>query len=362
MADNTILNPGVAGDLVRDIDRAGVKTQVMALDAGGQQGESLVSLANPLPTEEMSALNADQPIFVAVTGDPSGDFAGVNLLEQVMNDGSGLSFNVRTINPPRADVTGAAILSDAVPIPIVATLNQAIVIDTTGYQSLQITAQALQAAVTSSNDGVNWTALSGAPNLLGTLATTVFPNTSYIFPCLARYIRFVPSAAGIATVYLRNHPFPSGYTANTAVNITQYGTAGVVTGGVAGVFAVGGNIAVGGAPTSNPVMAGGIDTGGLTRRLLTDTSGRLNVGGFGVDLAGTVRQLGLTANSPAANLPSILVQETGQTEGQTPAELLLQILQEMRIANHQLYLLNTQGGSHPADDPGSFRNDPQFLM
>ena len=44
MADNTTLNPGTGGDLVRTIDRGGIKTQVMALDLGGEAGpESLVS-------------------------------------------------------------------------------------------------------------------------------------------------------------------------------------------------------------------------------------------------------------------------------------------------------------------------------
>jgi hypothetical protein len=38
MSDNTILNPGVNGDVARSIDRAGVKTQVVAIDLGGQAG------------------------------------------------------------------------------------------------------------------------------------------------------------------------------------------------------------------------------------------------------------------------------------------------------------------------------------
>ena len=54
MADNTAL-PGV-GDVVRDIDRSGVKTQVVTLDFGGEAGpESLVTGANPLPIAIASA-------------------------------------------------------------------------------------------------------------------------------------------------------------------------------------------------------------------------------------------------------------------------------------------------------------------
>lgn len=41
MADNTTLNTGTGGDSVRDIDKGGIKTQVVALDIGGTGAESL---------------------------------------------------------------------------------------------------------------------------------------------------------------------------------------------------------------------------------------------------------------------------------------------------------------------------------
>jgi hypothetical protein len=50
MADNTTLNPGVSGDVVRDIDRGTAKTQVVALDTGGRLGEALVSQIQGLAT------------------------------------------------------------------------------------------------------------------------------------------------------------------------------------------------------------------------------------------------------------------------------------------------------------------------
>jgi len=50
MADNTVLPVGGGGDTVRDIDRAGVKTQVVIIDIGGEAGpESLVAAGNALP-------------------------------------------------------------------------------------------------------------------------------------------------------------------------------------------------------------------------------------------------------------------------------------------------------------------------
>ena len=52
--DNTQINNGL-GDSIRDIDRGGVKTQVVQLDAGGPTGESLVSPDNPLPMASQEA-------------------------------------------------------------------------------------------------------------------------------------------------------------------------------------------------------------------------------------------------------------------------------------------------------------------
>lgn len=503
MADNTTINPGVGGDVIRDINRAGVKTQVVQLDFGGEAGpESLVTTGNGMPislvstgftfsaagqnssttqlaagatftgtvesiisqqalsfcifsdqpslltinqyadaagTQQVSswsfqiaantgfnrsftangnyyqlvftnqgsaattllnintaygtippssnlgnlpvALNeiagvavasgslpvsvqgtptvaevyaaaattSDNPFFAAITGDPSGDFAGVNLIEQVMTDGSGLQFNVKVLNPPKVDINGAAILSDApAPIQVVGAVNQFIVVDTTGYESLNITTQSLAANVFASNDGLTWSALTGTPLVLGALVIAVAANTGYSFPCIARYIRFTPTTAGTATIYLRAQPWNGGYTA-------------VVNGGLAGTTAVGGNVAAGVAPTTNAVMIGGIDTGGLTRRLLTDTSGRPNFNAFGLDFTGAVRQMGIVA--PGQTTSAVLqVVDAGQTEGQGQAEILLQLLQEMRITNAQLYLLNTQGGASPSDDPGSMRADPTFFI
>jgi hypothetical protein len=51
MADNTTLNPGVSGDVVRDLDRGTAKTQVMAVDTGGGLGESLVTPYNGLQVD-----------------------------------------------------------------------------------------------------------------------------------------------------------------------------------------------------------------------------------------------------------------------------------------------------------------------
>lgn len=62
MADNTRLNPGSLGDLVRNIDRSGSgpKTSVVQLDVGGAGAtESLVSASNPLPVGGVFATRSD---------------------------------------------------------------------------------------------------------------------------------------------------------------------------------------------------------------------------------------------------------------------------------------------------------------
>lgn len=87
MADNTVLNPGVAGDSVRDIDRSlnavpiAAKTQVVQLDGGGQTAESLVSPGNPLPV----TLGADPVYALALI------YAELRLLTQIVANGLSLT-------------------------------------------------------------------------------------------------------------------------------------------------------------------------------------------------------------------------------------------------------------------------------
>jgi hypothetical protein len=54
MSDNTLLNPGNGGDVIRTLDKTGTgvpKTQVIALDVGGGDGtqEVIASLNKPVP-------------------------------------------------------------------------------------------------------------------------------------------------------------------------------------------------------------------------------------------------------------------------------------------------------------------------
>jgi hypothetical protein len=363
MTDNTTLNPGASGDVIRTVDRAlntppsPFKTQVVQLDFGGEAGpESLATSANPLPTIDPAtdaARNNDVPLATMLVGDPAGPFAGVNLLEAVIEDGTGIGVNVKIINPPKQDIQGGLFLSDApAPILINAPVGASVIIDTPGAQSLHLTTQTLAGTVTHSNDLITWQALNGSLNT-GGIVTAVAANSGYSFPCLSRYIKITPTTAGTATAYLRAQPFQG-----MAVfqNVAFLGSTAVVNAGVGGTLAVGGNVAAGVAPTLNPIGAGGVDSAGLVRRLLTDTSGRVQSASIGVDAQGVQRQAGVTTPY-TAGAPAALTFDIQQFEGQSITELLGLILQELRIANQQRAMASANNDSVPIGDPMDLRGD-----
>jgi len=110
------------------------------------------------------AQTTDGALSVSIAGDPSGDFAGVNILEQVVTDGTGLFLNTRTQNPVKTDLNNATVLSDAPPSTVLTlTPNVPQVIDTTGYQTV-VFQQTVAAAVTvtHSNDNSTFSIVLGA--------------------------------------------------------------------------------------------------------------------------------------------------------------------------------------------------------
>ena len=342
-----------------------------AIWTGFSSGSAMtgVSPSAPLPVSDpsLSQSSTDNPISVSISGDPNGDFAGVNLLEQAMNDGSGLGLNVRLIAPvAKQDAQSALVQSDApAPISLQGLVGSTFIIDTTGYQSLNITAETLAGTVTASNDGITWSALTGVPLVLGAYVTAVTAGAGFSFPAMARYIRLVLTTAGYGTAYLRAAPWQGIYTTSVPTstasnNLAQVGGTAVVTGGVAGILAVGGNIAPGTARTANPLPLGGADASNLTRTLLTDSSGRAQVVDSGLDGAATARTLGMATPGNLFNVPSLIVQEGTVSDGQTLIDLMSQVLTELRIANHQLSELPFALGAGVVSmgDPALLRNDP----
>jgi hypothetical protein len=286
--DNTTLNTGTGGDVVRDLARGGgsVKTQVVQLDVGGPSAntEQLVSNINQLPTADATLAQAqtnDSPIFVVNAGDPSGDFAGVNILEQVVSEGTGIALGTRVVNWPKTDGTpaNALVLSDCYgPISVGPLYVGGIaVIDTTGYNTVFITNAALAATISWSNDLVNFSAGAGSGLNINSVATTTFSaSTTYAIPRLGRYLKITSTTAGTSTVYLANQPYsisPGG------TNLLSLNGTALVNAGVNGILSVGGNIADGSAPTANPLVVGGWErTGNTTRRLLVDAVGGVVLG------------------------------------------------------------------------------------
>jgi hypothetical protein len=186
-------------------------------------------------------------------------------------------------------------------------------VDTTGYNSiiLQLTGT-WSATITFqvSNDGSTWSSTLAWP-VAGAAApvSTATANGQWIIPTSGRFFRAQVTAwtSGLVSAHavLRNAP---AYVASStpSMNVSQVGGTAVVTGGVAGIQAIGGNIAVGAAPTANPVPIGGWD-GTNTRRILTDAvSGGVALGAAGVSNGATVSTLISAATNNLTQLKATL--------------------------------------------------------
>lgn len=169
-------------------------------------------------------------------------------------------------------------------------------IDTTGYGSIALQlANTFTGTVTfqTSNDGSTWSSTLAWPTAGAAVpVTTATAVGQWIIPANGKFFRAQITTGGTGVVaaiaVLKNATMPySALTpsvtigANSAVNVAQIAGTNTVTGGVAGIQAVGGNIAVGAAPTANPIPVGGWD-GTNTRRILTDAiSGGIVLGTTG---------------------------------------------------------------------------------
>ena len=300
----------------------------------------------------------------------------------------------------KQDLSGAFILSDA-PAPV--TVNTSVtnttnIIDTQGYQTIQITTGAGFAAtggIQFSNDGVTFAAGIGA-TAGGVFNNSLAALSSYTYPILGRYARIVATTAGSYTYVLRNIPAQESSqnlnaingvavaptTAQLGVAVVNMGTgAAVVSGGVAGTLGVGGTNAVGVASASNPLIAGGVDPTGLARRATTTMLGDLITGNRTIPTSSAALSSATTGNTPVAvagfnNQIPQTIQDTSQFEGQSQTELLAQLLQEIKILNQQMYelprviALALQGPTAPSqtqniqlgDDPYMLRQDSSLFF
>ena len=260
----------------------------------------LTDVNGNIQVTEQTALNnfSDKPSFTTIVGAPDGDNAGVSVFDALVDPATGVQLSAAVQNWP----SKAPPVLDA-PAPIL-WLNAGSAtgpgpwIDTTGFQSIAFTFNTSSGTfafqTTNDQSGVTagtanaavWQSIGSAAPLTSSASAT---GNSYIVPVTCRWFRVyctVAGAAGTVTFYQRAVPMPylattptvsAVITGTAVVNTSQISGTAVVTAGLAGVQAIGGASAIAIAPTTNPVGISGIDTNNLTRRVLTDTIGRLSV-------------------------------------------------------------------------------------
>lgn len=273
----------------------------------------------------------------------------------------------------KRDPQGALVQSDNVLAgsKVLLKLNDALTVDTTGYNSVVFFSRATENISTFVNgiiegsvDGKNWIAIS-ASTASGSAVTaasfsafSISSNTSYVTQasCTTRYVRlrlsFYSSGSVFVEAYLRTTPYPAGLFTVLPMLISQIGTSVVIGTAAAGWGAFSGvsGIPVGGVSQPGvgspafPIMVGGTEEptkaalAGLARPLRTDTTGRPILGtDFGSTAYGTIppRGVGGIATTMQGS-QALLTSDVSQSEGDTMPMLLQQILVELKMLNQQI--------------------------
>lgn len=318
----------------------------------------------------------------------------VDLLTQALDEGSGINLNVsdRTI---KKDVNGAIIPSDGVTYSfIVNKLNDDIVIDTTGYQTMSFQIQATtnwsgSFTLFGRNGPVSLgiipcTLLNSSVVLTSAFSPTLGGQSAYEAPCIYKFVRLVCTTygSGQASVFITlkaGSQYPLGNMSQLPVNAnisTILGSAilavnaGTSTNSAVGTSANGGwGIAGAYGPTQNPPNAsttlstnvpypigiGGREQpyigalSGIFRYITVDGGGRYILGGDTPDTEtrtqskrgdGSVpgippRGVGARSNTMMGG-QALNVQDVSQSEGDTTTTLLQQILVELKMLNQQI--------------------------
>ena len=206
-------------------------------------------------TSLAAAQSNDSTVFVTDAGDPNGDFAGLNLLEQVLDPTTGQALSVQVVNPSPSDSTPGSnkgnLPADGATYIIGSGQQQ--IIDTTGYVSATI--HSIGAIATISQGNIPGT-LVAVNNIIvsngGAIGATVTSGAIGYMPCTARFVKVSMGVASGAMVIivLRTTPCPIYSNANGTM--------------------VSGTIAVGNAVAQNPISLAWDGTN--ARRILTDAS------------------------------------------------------------------------------------------
>lgn len=315
-------------------------------DALGTSANNNTSQQTSIAAPDVVTVQVSARYFRAIT---SSDFVGSisgnystraietqpqQIAAKIMETGDDVSFMASVLTreghriTPRANTQGQLFVADGEVVSGTRfSVGPIVVIDTTGYGS--VIAQVFNGSgsinwtVTfqASNDGTTWSTAYGWP-VAG--AQTVTQSTTaagqWVIPAVGRFIRlqvttytsgqpsavcvlkqqggYFPAAVPSSNLSQIGGSAVSAASAQLGTNVVQVGGTAVVTGGVAGIQAIGGNIAVGSAPTANPVPIGGWD-GANTRRILLDPSnGGVVLGASTVSNGQTAARHNQTATTP----------------------------------------------------------------
>ena len=228
--------------------------------------------------------------------------------------------------------------------------------DTTGYNSISVRLYGtftLTVTFQVSPDRANWDSIVGWPSTGATVPiSAAAAGGTWVFPVTGKYFRAVVTAYTSGTVlsisHLRSAQAPV-LASTPSMNLTQINGQPVVTANVNGIAAIGGNIAPGSLATAYPAPVAGADSGGLTRRLLTDTSGALVLNG--ADFQGTSRRI----TTDAAGRTWVTDRTIDPDTGVSLIELMRLVLTELRVHS---FLLTSQRPD--IEDAGALRADPDF--
>jgi hypothetical protein len=293
----------------------------------------------------------------------AGPDAGSLLLAQSFDANSGVQSQVNIAGGLNRDPNNALILSDSKTIPVTLSAGMFYVIDTTGYQSIEISTGSQILNIAASNDGISFAGNINIWNLSTPGLTTngqIAATQQGLTPVVSKFIRLSSPATASHTIVLRNVPFVPAAGSNAPINIAQIGGTAAGSTGIAGVLAVGGASGSGSTTGINPVLMGGIDgtsvASGIVRRILTDSSGRtitnINAGN-------------LTSPQNNQGVQALAVQDLATFEGMDVPQLLGMILLEMKMNNLYLYELGnkiqTPYGYSSGDEPSNLRNNPSDL-
>ena len=279
-----------------------------------------------------------------------------DLLSLAMDRTQNTPLQVQLPKDLKQDTTGALLFSDmAGPYSFNSiSVSQPLVLDCTGYG--QVTIQKTTAGIitpTISNDGINYVATLATNIVSGVAPATTLPAATgiYTIPVLSRYLKLTgPASAVSCTIYLSSANYNAANSLITPpMNLAQTAGTPTVTTGVAGMMAVGGNIATGVAATAAPVLVAGADNATrskVTRTILTDETGQI--------------QTGTTLNMQ--NIQNI--RNSSMTDDKKGDDILALILLELKILNQQIYelprlLITSQTAT---DEPDEFRNDPTIFQ